>query len=87
MGKEMKSLRTVDVFLDLKATPRNFLASLQEQCCAECKITILDVRSSETLHKMNALGIHTLPAIVMNGKHIAQCKKECPAGNALRGLT
>lgn len=84
--KKNRPLRTVEVFLDLSSAPQELVSTLREQGCAECKIAILDVQSPDTLHKMEALGIHAVPAIVMNGKPLPRCGKQCSASDALRDL-
>lgn len=82
---EKKSVnRTVEIFLDVKATSRQMLLTLQGQACTACKITILDIRNPQNAGRAEALGICHFPALVMNGRPLARCTRQCPAGNMLR---
>ena len=76
--------RTVEIFLDVKAASRQIILTLQGQACTACKITILDIRDPKNARRAAALGIRHFPTIVMNGKPVARCTRQCPAGNALR---
>ena len=76
--------RVVEIFLDVKATPQEIISTLEKDACPDCKITLLDIGNRENARRAAAVGISHFPTIVMNGKPLACCTRQCPAGNALR---
>ncbi len=40
---------------------------VRERACESCEVTVLDIHDSEVFARVQALGITTVPAVVMDG--------------------
>lgn len=76
--------RKVEVFLEVANTREEIIQALRREACPGCEITIRDVADPKNKARAAHLGIDKLPAIVLNGKPLAYCRKPCPAGKAVR---
>lgn len=76
--------RKVEVFLEVATTREEIIQALRREACPGCEITIRDVADPKNKARAAHLGIDKLPAIVLNGKPLAYCRKPCPAGKAVR---
>lgn len=45
---------------------------VRELACSSCEVTVLDMQRTEVADRAKSLGIHSLPAVVIDGK-LADC--------------
>jgi len=52
--------------------------------CSSCEVTILDMKDPEVASRARSLGIHSVPAVVIDGKLAECCADRGPDEAALR---
>lgn len=60
------------------------LAMVKRIACRSCEVTVPDMREPAVAAKAKSLGIHAVPAIVIDGKLASCCTASGPSEAALR---
>lgn len=68
----MKAKRTIEIFSAGCSICSDSVARIHALACSLCKVTVLDMQRSEVADRAKALGIRSLPAVVIDGK-LADC--------------
>jgi glutaredoxin 3 len=64
--------RTVEVFSAGCAVCTDTIEMVQRVACPSCEVSVLDMRDPAVARRAKELGIHSVPAVVINGT-LAQC--------------
>ncbi|HDH04284.1 MAG TPA: hypothetical protein ENG95_02170 [Nitrospirae bacterium] len=57
---------------------------LNQIACESCEVSVLDMNKPEVAERAGTLGIHSVPAVVVNGKVADCCAGRGPDETALR---
>ena len=68
----MADKRKIEVFSAGCATCTETIELIKRAACASCEIIVHDMKSIEVAKRAKALGIHSVPAVVIDGK-LASC--------------
>lgn len=74
-------MRKIEIFSAGCAACQETVELVNAMACPSCEVTILDMKDPSTAKRARALGIHSLPAVVIDGK-LASC---CEARGVSRG--
>jgi glutaredoxin len=79
---EMK--RKVEVFSAGCPTCEETIALVKSIACESCDVTVLDMGQHDVAARAKAMGIHRVPAVVINGKLAECCSVRGPQVNILQ---
>lgn len=79
---EMSDKRMVEVFSAGCALCDETIALVNQVACPSCEVSVLDMRDPEVAARAKALGVRSLPAVVVDGA-LAEC---CGGGIDEAGL-
>jgi thioredoxin-like negative regulator of GroEL len=80
----MATKRIVEVFSAGCPACRDTLELVERIACASCDVRVLDMNDSAVSGRARALGIRTIPAVVVDGKLASCCRGAGPTEEALR---
>jgi hypothetical protein len=66
------SKRTIEVFTAGCACCDEAVQAVRDASCSSCDVRILDMKDPKVAARAKQLGIHRVPAVVING-HLADC--------------
>jgi len=69
----MAAKRKIEVFSAGCATCQEAIEVIQRAACPSCEVIIHDMRDGEVAKRAKALGIRSIPAVVVEGKLAACC--------------
>lgn len=75
--------RKVEVFSAGCGVCEETIALVRKLACGSCDVVIHDMHKSEAAASAKRYGIHSVPAVVIDGK-LADCCSDGPEVNALR---
>jgi glutaredoxin 3 len=76
--------RTVEVFSAGCAVCTDTIAMVQRAACPSCEVTVLDMRDPAVARRAQALGIRSVPAVVIDGQLVDCCAGRGPDEATLR---
>jgi len=76
--------RTVEVFSAGCAVCTDTIAMVQRAACPSCEVVVLDMLDPEVVRRAQALGIRSVPAVVIDGTLAACCVGRGPDEATLR---
>lgn len=76
--------RKIEVFSAGCAVCEETIALLKRLACESCDVTVLDMGRKEVAARAKDLGIHRVPAVVINGKLSDCCSVRGPQEDVLR---
>ena len=68
----MSTKRKIEIFSAGCPVCQDAIAAINDNACASCDVTILDMNDPTVSGRANRLGIKSVPAIVIDGK-LADC--------------
>ncbi len=68
----MRDKRQVEVFSAGCPTCDEAVAMVREMACGDCDVAVLDMRETTVAERARALGVRSLPAVVIDGR-LADC--------------
>ena len=68
----MATKRTIEIFSAGCPACDETVTLVKQLACPSCEVTVLDMHTPEVARRAKSLGIHTLPAVVINGS-LADC--------------
>ncbi len=80
----MSEKRKVEVFSAGCALCDETVELIQKIACSSCEVEVLDMRRAEVASRAKRLGIHVVPAVVVDGQLAACCRRDGPDEAALR---
>ena len=80
----MQSKRKVEVFSAGCACCHETIALVKKIACSSCEVTVHDMNKREVAERAKHLGIHSVPAVVIDGKLADCCSGRGPQEAALR---
>jgi glutaredoxin len=69
----MATKRTIEIFSAGCPACDETVTLVKQLACPSCEVTVLDMHTPEVARRAKSLGIHTLPAVVINGTLAACC--------------
>jgi glutaredoxin len=76
--------RTIKVFSADCAVCTDTIAMVQRAACPSCEVVVLDMHDPEVVRRAQALGIRSVPAVVIDGTLAACCAGRGPDEATLR---
>ena len=80
----MSVKRNIEIFSAGCPVCQEAIAAVQNNACASCAVTILDMNDPAVSSRANSLGIKSVPAIVIDGKLADCCAGRGPDIEALK---
>lgn len=80
----MTTTRNVEIFSAGCRACQEAIALINSIACSSCEVTVLDMNDVAVADRAEALGVRSLPAIVINGKLAGCCSGERINEAALR---
>jgi len=76
--------RTIEVFSAGCAACEETIQLVNRIACPSCEVTVLDMRDALIARRAKALGIRSVPAVVINGQLAACCVKRGVEADTLK---
>jgi glutaredoxin len=76
--------RNIEIFSAGCAACEETIALIKRIACESCHVTIHDMREKEVAARAKHLGIHSVPAVVIDGKLAECCSNRGPQEHILR---
>jgi len=80
----MSAKRKIEIFSAGCPVCQEAIAMIQNNACASCAVTILDMNDPAVSSRANSLGIKSVPAIVIDGNLADCCAGRGPDIEALK---
>lgn len=80
----MANKRKVEVFSAGCPACQDTVALVQRLACPSCEVSVLDMSDSKVASRAKALGIRSVPAVVIDGKLAGCCAGRGPEEATLR---
>lgn len=80
----MSTKRKIEIFSAGCPVCQEAITMVQDNACASCEVTILDMNDPAVSSRANNLGIKSVPAVVINGKLADCCAGSGPDIEALK---
>ena len=80
----MTKTRKIEIFSAGCPICQETVAMVQQSACPSCEITINDTRDPAVAERARALGIRSLPAVVIDGRLAECCAGRGPDESTLR---
>ena len=71
----MNDKRQIEVFIAGCPVCDDAISLVNRLACPSCEVTTLDMRTSEVADRAKALGVRSIPAVVIDGKVADCCQK------------
>lgn len=68
----MAAKRKIEVFSAGCPVCETVVARINELACSSCEVTVLDMKAPEVTKRAEAMGIRSVPAVVIDGE-LAEC--------------
>ena len=80
----MSAKRTIEIFSAGCSVCEETIALVNRVACPSCKVTVLDMKDPSVASRAKNLGIHSVPAVVIDGKLADCCAGRGPNEHTLR---
>ncbi len=80
----MTTKRTIEIFSAECPVCEAAMAQIREIACPSCEVTVLDMKAPGVAERATALGIGSVPAVVIDGKLADCCAGRRPDMDVLR---
>lgn len=80
----MTATRQIEIFSAGCQVCKDTIALVNRMACPSCHVTVLDMKDKTIAHRAKDLGIHAIPAVVVDGKKVDCCVGMGPSETALR---
>ncbi len=80
----MTATRTIEIFSARCPACEAAVAQIREIACPSCEVTVLDMKAPGVADRAAALGIGSVPAVVIDGKLADCCAGRRPDMDVLR---
>jgi len=80
----MSAKRKVEVFSAGCPACEDTIALVNRQCCTSCEVSVLDMNDPQVAQRAKRLGIHSVPAVVIEGRLADCCAGGGPEESSLR---
>lgn len=80
----MSAKRKIEIFSAGCACCEDTISKIQDIACPNCEVVILDMKESEVTQRAKALGVHSMPAVTIDGKLASCCTGRGPDEAVLR---
>jgi len=80
----MNNKRKIEIFSAGCPVCQEAIAMIQDNACASCDVTILDMNEPAVSNRAKSLGIKSVPAVVIDGKLADCCEGRGPATKVLK---
>ena len=80
----MTTTRRIEIFSAGCQVCEDTITLVKRLACASCEVTVLDMKDQTVSNRASQLGIHTVPAVVVDGQLAACCASRGPSESALR---
>jgi glutaredoxin 3 len=84
MENDMETKRTVEVFGAGCPVCQETIDLVNRMACPSCEVSILDMHDPGVAHRASGLGIHKVPAVVIDGELAECCADNGPDEATLR---
>ena len=82
----MTKKRSIEVFSAGCPACQDAIDLVRQLACASCEVTVLDMNDPEVAARARTLGIHRLPAVVVDGVLADCCQGQGVDADRLRAL-
>jgi glutaredoxin len=83
-GRKMTEKRKVEIFGAGCPACDETVGLVQEMKCPSCDISVLDMHEPEVAKRARALGVRSVPAVVVDGHLAACCQGRGPSRDELK---
>jgi glutaredoxin 3 len=80
----MKTKRQVEIFSAGCLVCKDTIALVDQLACPSCEVTVHDTKDQAVASRAKTLGIHTIPAILVDGQLVECCAVGGPSEPLLR---
>ena len=80
----MSAKRTIEIFSAGCSVCEETIALVNRVACPSCEVTVLDMKDPSVASRAKNLGIHSVPAVVIDGKLADCCAGRGPNEHTLR---
>jgi glutaredoxin 3 len=80
----MRTTRLIEIFSTGCQICEDTVSLVQNLTCPSCQVTVLDMKDQAVSRRAKQLEIHTIPAVVVDGKMADCCGGTGPSETALR---
>jgi len=80
----MTATRQIEIFGAGCQVCEDTIALVNRIACPSCHVTVLDMKNKTVARRANGLGIHTIPAVVVDGQLSSCCEGQGPTEEELR---
>ena len=80
----MAQKRQIEIFSAGCTVCEEAIQLIRRIACPSCDVTVLDMKAPSTIHRAKALGIRSVPAVVIDGKLADCCSNRGPDEAVLR---
>lgn len=80
----MKTKRQIEIFSAGCPTCEETIDLVNKIACPSCEVSVLDMNDQTVTHRAQQLGIHSVPAVVIDGKLADCCANRGPDEATLR---
>lgn len=80
----MIAKRKVEVFSAGCSCCEETISRVQDMACPDCEVIVSDMNDAEVARRAKALGIHSVPAVAIDGKLASCCVGRGPDEAVLR---
>ncbi len=80
----MNAKRQIEVFSAGCPVCQDTIALVQRITCSSCEVTVLDMNKPDVAARAKQLGIHSVPAVTVNGRLADCCAGRGPDEKTLR---
>jgi glutaredoxin 3 len=80
----MSTTRHIEIFSAGCQICEDTISLVQQLACPSCQVTVLDMKDNTIARRAKDLGIHTIPAVVVDGQLASCCAGQGPSEEELR---
>ncbi|MCA9470141.1 MAG: thioredoxin family protein [Nitrospira sp.] len=80
----MTATRQIEIFSAGCQVCEDTIALVNRMACPSCQVTVLDMKDKTVACRAKELGIHTIPAVVVDGEVASCCADKGPTEEGLR---
>lgn len=80
----MSEKRKVEIFSTGCPVCQETIDLVKQVSCTSCDVIVLNMKDGEVAQRAKTLGIHRVPAVVVDGKLSDCCNVSAPSGQGLR---
>ena len=80
----MTRKRKVEIFSAGCPVCLDAIALVERIACPSCNVTVLDMQDNEVYLRANSIGVHRVPAVIVDGKLVDCCAGRAPTEQDLR---